>query len=396
MRISRTISSWAIVLAFAAPPLLAQQVRPVPPRVTQDIDGTKLVILRGNTHPLARAEYDQGAAPQDLPMERILLLLSRSPVQEAALQQLLEEQQDPGSVNYHRWLTPEQFGDQFGPALEDIAKITGWLQAEGFRVDRVANGRGVVEFSGTAAQVEHGFHTPIHSYFVNGEQHWANARDPQIPVALSPVVAGIVSLHSFPVKTTHHSAGAFRKDPGDSAWVPASPSPEFAVSINNTTYYAVAPYDFATIYNVLPLWNAGVDGTGVSIAIPARSNITPQDVRNFRSAFGLPANDPTITVNPPDPGLTSDKFEFEATLDVEWAGAVARGATITLVVTEATAATDGVILSAEYIVNNNLAQVLSYSYETCEVASSQFYSPWWEQAAADFLHTVRRIPCDEA
>ena len=163
MPISRSLSSWAVILAFTLPPLFAQQVKRVSPRITEDIDETKLVTLRGNTHPLARAEYDLGAAPQNLPMERMLLLLSRSPQQEASLQQLVREQQDPASVDYHAWLTPEQFGDQFGPAPEDIEKITDWLRSLGFRVDRVANGRGVVEFSGTAAQVERGLHTQIHS-----------------------------------------------------------------------------------------------------------------------------------------------------------------------------------------------------------------------------------------
>ena len=156
MSISRAISSCTVVLALSATPLLAQQANRVSPRITQAIDETKLFPLRNNTHPLARAEYDQGAAPRDLPMERMLLLLRRSPEQEASLQQLLEDQQNTASANYHHWLTPEQFGARFGPAPEDIDKITGWLKSEGFRVDRVANGRGVVEFSGTAAQVEHG------------------------------------------------------------------------------------------------------------------------------------------------------------------------------------------------------------------------------------------------
>jgi subtilase family serine protease len=376
-------------------PLAAQEARPAPPRITQDIDETELVLLAGNTHPLARAEYDQGAAPPDLPMERMLLLLRRSPEQEASLQQLLEEQQDPGSVHYHQWLTPEQFGDQFGPALEDMGKITGWLKSQGFRVDGVANSRIVVEFSGTAAQVERGLHTQIHSFLVNGEQHWANAHDPQIPAALSPVVAGIVSLHNFPMKAMHRRAGAFRRAPGNDAWVPASPAPEFTYATNGGTAYVVGPYDFATIYNVLPLWNANaaIDGTGQSIAIVARSNIALQDVRNFRSLFGLPAHDPTITLNGPDPGTANVDNEFENVLDVEWAGAVAKGATINLVVSKSTTATDGSDLSAQYIVNNNLAPVLSSSYGSCELfmqltSRSQFYNSLWQQAAAQGITVV--------
>jgi uncharacterized protein (TIGR03437 family) len=391
MSISRSLASWAIVLALAAMPLLAQQMRALPPRITQDIDDTKLFTLQGNTYPLARAEYDRGPAPQDLPMERMLLLLSRSPEQEALLQQLLEEQPDPASANYHRWLTPERFGNLFGPAPEDIGKITGWLNSQGFRVDRVANGRGVVEFSGTAAQVERGLHTQIHSYFVRGAQHWANAQNPQIPAALSPVVAGIVSLHNFPTKAMHHGAGPLRKEPGGGAWVPASSAPKYTVTLSGETFWAVTPYDFATIYNVLPLWTAGIDGTGQSVAIVGRSNIALQDVRNFRSIFGLPARDPVITVNGADPGIASVDYEFENVLDVEWAGAVAKGATINLVVSKSTAATDGSTLSAEYIVDNNLAPVLSSSYGNCELllgGQNQFFNSMWEQAAAEGITVV--------
>jgi uncharacterized protein (TIGR03437 family) len=390
MPISRSLSSWAVILAFTLPPLFAQQVKRVSPRITEDIDETKLVTLRGNTHPLARAEYDLGAAPQNLPMERMLLLLSRSPQQEASLQQLVREQQDPASVDYHAWLTPEQFGDQFGPAPEDIEKITDWLRSLGFRVDRVANGRGVVEFSGTAAQVERGLHTQIHSYSVNGEQHWANAQDPQIPAALSQVVAGIASLHNFASRAMQHGVGTFRQEAGSARWTPASPGPKYTVRSDNETDYAVAPYDFATIYNVLPLWTAGIDGAGQSVAILARSNIALQDVRNFRSIFGLPARDPTITVNGTDPGVTSD--EVEAVADAEWAGAVAKGATINLVVSETTAATDGIDLSAEYVVDRNLAPVLSSSYGKCEVELSasekQLYPSLWQQAAAEGITVV--------
>ena len=391
MPISRSLSSWAMVLALTLPTLFAQQVRRVPPRINQDIDEAKLVTLRGNTHPLARAEYDQGAAPRDLPMERMLLLLSRSPEQEAALRQLLEEQQDSSSANYRQWLTPEQFGDQFGAAPEDIDTITSWLSSQGFRVDRVSNGRGVIEFSGTAGEVERALHTQIHSYLVHGKQHWANSQEPRIPAALSPAVAGIVSLHNFTSSAMRHGSGTAEKEAGSARWTAASPRPRYTTRSYDETDYVVAPYDFATIYNVLPLWSAGVDGTGQSIAIVARSNIALADVENFRSIFGLPARDPIITLNGADPGLTASD-EDEAAADAEWSGAVAKGATINLVVSKSTTASDGVDLSAEYIVDKNLAPVLSSSYGTCETemtaGEKQLYPSLWQQAAAEGITVV--------
>jgi subtilase family serine protease len=150
----------------------AGQATAVPrPLITQPVDESNLTTLRGNTYPLARAEFDLGTAPATLPMERMLLVLKRSPEQEAALDKLLDDQQDKASPNYHQWLTPEQFGKQFGPADEDMQTIAAWLQSHGFRVGST-KGRTVLEFSGSASQVQEAFHTTIHKYLVNGEQYW--------------------------------------------------------------------------------------------------------------------------------------------------------------------------------------------------------------------------------
>jgi hypothetical protein len=186
----------------------------VPLRITQAIDDAKLTRLHGNVHPLARPEFDRGAAPPALPMQRMLLVLKRSSQQETSLQTLLEQQQDTLSPNYHQWLTPQQFGRQFGPADEDIQTVTSWLQSHGFQVAGVSQGHTVIEFSGVASQVRDAFHTEIHRFTVNGEDHWANSNDPQIPVALAPVVAGIDTLHNFPRKQMHEVAGIFSRTKG--------------------------------------------------------------------------------------------------------------------------------------------------------------------------------------
>jgi len=352
-------------------------------RVTQPVDVEQLVTLKGNTHPLARPEFDQGVAPDSLPMQRILLVLQRSAEQNAALRELLEEQQTKSSPNYHMWLTPEQFGQQFGPADADIQAVTDWLTSQGFEVNRVAAGRTVIEFSGTAGKVRQGLHTEIHKFLVNGEEHWANASDPKIPAALQPVVAGFASLNNFPRQSMLQRAGAFSRSKAT-----GKVTPLFTVPTSNGNYYVLGPYDFATIYNVLPLWQASpaINGSGQTIAIVASSNINVQDVSDFRSLFGLPANDPQIIVNGVDPGVTGTDDESEADLDTEWSGAVAPNAVIDLVVSETTETTFGADLSAVYIVDNNLAPILSASYGACEAAlgdgGNAFYSALWGQGAA--------------
>ena len=165
-----------VLTAFVFLPVSGRaQTSPAAPRITAPVDEAVLTTLRGNTHPLARPEFDQGAAPPNLPMDRMLLVLKRSPEQESALQTLLDQQHDKSSANYHRWLTPDEFGQQFGPADQDIQAITSWLQSYGFQVARVGRGRTAIEFSGTAAQVRNAFHAEIRSYLAGGVQHWANA-----------------------------------------------------------------------------------------------------------------------------------------------------------------------------------------------------------------------------
>ncbi len=228
-------------------------------RITQNVDDQNLTVLRGNTHPLAQKKFDQGAAPASMPMHRMMLVLQRSPQQEHSLVTLLDSQQDKSSPNYHQWLTPDQFGQQFGPADSDVQTVTSWLQLHGFQVTRVSKGKTIVEFDGTAGQVQQAFHTSIHSYVVNGEQHWANASDPQIPAALAPVVAGPMSLNNFFPQTSESVWRSVLKVE-DLAKIDSSEPP---ISLSRSTgclgtnCYAVVPYDFATIYNVLSLVECG-------------------------------------------------------------------------------------------------------------------------------------------
>jgi len=372
---------------FAQDP--AQQGVAAPrPVITQSVDESQLTTLSGNTHPLARPEFDLGTAAETLPIKRMLLVLKRSPEQESALEKLLDDQQNQTSPNYHHWLTPELFGQQYGPSDTDLQTITGWLQSHGFEVGST-KGRTVLEFSGSASQVQEAFHTTIHNYLVNGEQHWANASDPQIPAALAPAVAGLASLNNFPRKAMNRPFGQFVRDKSTGK-LTGNPLFTFAGQCDRDgNCYALAPYDFATIYNLLPLWSTGTSGQGQTIAIVGESNIKPQDVTDFRNMFGLaakgfPANNVTTIINGPDPGLQPD--ESEADIDTQWSGAVAPNATIDFVVSESTESTAGIDLSAVYIVENNLAPVMSESYGFCELglgaSGNQFFNNLWQQAAA--------------
>src|SRR4029453_9859229 len=139
----------------------------------------QMVTLKGNINPFARAEFDRGLVPDDQPLKRMLLLLQRGPDQEAALRQLLDDQQSKANPNFHQWLTPEQFGAQFGVADSDLRAISQWLTSPRFSDVHVGPGRTVIEFSGNAGQVRNAFHTQMHRFRVDAEDHFANSSDPQ-------------------------------------------------------------------------------------------------------------------------------------------------------------------------------------------------------------------------
>jgi hypothetical protein len=363
---------------------------PVPPLITQPVDESQLTRLTGNTHPLARPQFDLGTAPASLPMSRMLLVLKRSPDQETTLRKLLDDQQDKASTSYHKWLTPEQYGQQFGPTDSDLQTITAWLQSHGFQVGST-KGRTVMEFSGTAGQVQEAFHTTIHKYLVNGEQHWANASDPMIPTALIGAVRGVLTLHNFLKKPALHFTG--EKIPAKLA-PGVKPHVTFPPQNGEPAINALAPQDYAVIYNISPVYDGGNIGAGIRIGVVGRSNLfnSAQDVHDFGSVVGTGNGtlsgdvNIAVTLDGPDPGDLGGGEEAEATLDSTWSAMIAPSATVELVVSATTNTTDGIDLSETYIIENNFADVMTESFSACELYATDGQlsgaSALAEQAAA--------------
>jgi subtilase family serine protease len=418
MRILRSLPVFAFVVALiAGSALVAQQPAPAA-RIVEKIDESQLVTLKGNTLPAANAANDVGRVSPGLPMTDLMLVLSRSPEQQAAFNDFVASQYDATSPNYHHWLSPDQVGARFGPSPEDIATVSGWLSARGFVVNGVSKDRMSISFSGNSAQVQGAFHVEIHNLFVRGVDHIANMNDPQIPAALAPVIGGVKGLHNFfprPLNRLGGKAifdsqtGRWQRTSGAAALISPLTLPgrsaiahhDFGTTNSQITIEDVAPYDFATIYNVLPLWNAStpIDGTGQTIAIAGTSDINTDDVATFRSIFGLPVGPAvkTIVANGIDPGqCTSAAANAECTiedltentLDVEWAGAVAKNASIVLVVSgQGSTTTDTVFQSSQYVISNNTASILSVSYGLCELfegtSGNAAYNNLWQSAATE-------------
>jgi subtilase family serine protease len=345
-------------------------------RIAAPISGSQMIALQGNIHGLAQAEYDQGRADSSRVLSNVSIAVKPSAAQQSALQTLLAQQRNPASPNYHKWLRPAQFAARFGLSQNDLNKITSWLQSQGLTVTRIANSHNQIFFQGTVAQIESAFQTEIHNYLVNSELHYANSSEPSIPAALSGIVLAVHHLNNFQPKP--HSI--VRE---------IIAAPQYTSHISGDHF--VAPGDFATIYNVQPLYNAGTDGSGQKIALTGQSSINLSDVANFRSAAGLPTNVPTLLL---EPGTgTSTRCpgdEGESDLDVEWSGAVAKDSGITLVYAgvdtgeTCTNRTSNVFDALQYAIDQNIAPIISNSYGNCEsaigLAEAETMQGWIQQA----------------
>jgi uncharacterized protein (TIGR03437 family) len=307
-------------------------------RLSGPLDNSRRITLAGRVTARVRAGVDLGRVSGSFQLPEITLYLKTS----ADPIPLIRDQQDPSSAEYHKWLTPEEYADRFGASQADIDQITAWLRSQGLAVASVARARNFITVSGTADQVQSAFQTQIHQYRVNGRQHYANATDPSVPASLAPLVAGIRGLHDF------HPKPRLR-----------GPNANLNISAGER---ALGPDDFAAIYNVKPLYDAGVDGTGQSLAVVGQTALQTSDLTAFRTKFNLPPMNlvQKLTSLRSNPGVVQGDL-LEANLDLEWAGAVARNAQIIYVYS-----TD-VWTSATYAVDNNVANVLSMSYGACEL-----------------------------
>jgi len=369
------------VITFATNPVARGQL---PSRVRGPIDDQRVVTLERTKHPLATTANSEGRVEANASLGRMLLVLSLSAEQELELKQLLDEQQTKSSPNYHHWLTAAEYGARLGVADVDVQKVCGWLESNGFAVGRVAQSKRWIEFSGTSQQVEKAFHTEMQYYRVGGKTHIANATDVAVPEALAEVVRGVASLNNFEKRPPRHVAEGVAALDSQGQKIRLQPS---LTAPGPTNTYYLTPEDLTAIYNTKSLLSAGIDGSGISIAVAAQSNIELTDVQKFRQIFGLKASDPNVVVSGLDPGAASRADAEEAQLEVEWAGALAPGATIDLVVAGSTATTSGADLAAAYAIDNEVAPILTYNYGSCEQAlgatGNAFYNALWQQAAAE-------------
>jgi subtilase family serine protease len=367
MRFRLTSLFGVLCLILCACPLEAQEQKRL---ITEKIDESKLATLGGNTTPAAaRADFDRGAVPDDTRFEHLLLLLKRDPDTEARVKQQIDAMHDPASPQFHRWLTAEQFGARFGVHPQDSEAIQEWLKSHGFTVNQAYKNGLLLDIAGSAKQIRDTFHTEMHNLVLpNGDKHIANIRDPQVPAALAPAIEGM-PLHDFfrRPRVTRMKPVSFNHDSGK--W-----QPHFTLPFDGVDLFVVAPFDFATIYNLTPLWNQGFTGKGVTIATVEDTNLAhPSDWSTFRKTFGLDAfkqgNFRQIYPGCKNPGQNGD--EIEAALDVEWASAAAPDANVELFACPDTQTTSGLDTAIVNLLETDPPDIISDSYGLCETVSGQ-------------------------
>ncbi|HUO32421.1 MAG TPA: protease pro-enzyme activation domain-containing protein [Bryobacteraceae bacterium] len=350
---------WAFLAFALLSSILLPHALGAADRITAAIDNARRITLSGHVSRRIASAVDQGLVASSTELPYVTMVLRPSASQQADLTQLLAAQQDPSSSSYHRWLSPEQYADRFGVSQNDLSKITAWLGQFGLTVKYAARARNAVVFGGSASQVASAFGVEIHQYLVNGEQHYANANGPSIPAALDGLVLAIRGLDDFRLKPRLVRYAKPRETTSGGS-------------------HQLAPGDVATIYDINPLYSAGITGTGLKIAVAGQTDIILSDIESFRTMFGLPTNNPTVTLIPgsKDPGILESSGDLsEADLDLELSGAVARNATIIFV-----NSTD-VINSLQYAIDQNLAPIVSTSYGDCELDEGAAASQALEQVA---------------
>ena len=320
-----------LAVAISSGALLAQPVR-----LPHQIDNARTAILQGSLHPRAQARYDRGSEDPSRDLPFITLMLKPSAAQRAALERLLEEQQDRSSPQYHKWLTPGQFGDRFGLAPSDYSMVSAWLESQGLHIEQKARARNFVTISGAVERVDHAFHTHIHRYRIDGQTYFANATELSLPAALLDLYGGVRGLDDF-------------------ARPPAAPTPHYDTASGANQ---LAPEDWATIYDVMPLYAMGIDGAGQRIGIVGAYDMNQGYIDSFRKLVGLPPSQVEQHLVGPDPGLQGTPNE--AALDLEWAGAIAPRATLVYIYAL------NYNTAAQAAIDQNLVTILSYSLSTCE------------------------------
>jgi hypothetical protein len=336
-------------------------------------------------------------------IEGVTLTLKRSPEKTLSLTSLLQQQHNPRSLNYGKWVTASEYGAAFGPSKSELERVKAWARSSHLTVTGTSISGQRLTLSGTASALSTAFSSTISKAIVGKFTTLDFSQAPSVPASLGDIVAGVAiaspiaeaQSHLSPMKTTVQEAFPAGKN--------KAAAPQLTMPIGGSLYTFVTPHDLAHVYNADTLWPQGITGVGQTIAVVARDDVRDDDWISFRSVFGLPQAalqrvHPGGCQAPTLAGKTADDTS-EPTLDVEWAGAAAPGATIQLAScanvndTNGNLAFDGLVVSIRNLVDSaSPPNIISFSYATCEQdiigSNASDINEVWTQAAAEGIAVI--------
>lgn len=317
------------------------------------------------------------------------------------LDQLVQQQYHKGSSSYHNWITQDEFNASFGPTSQEVKSVQNFLTSHRLTVLAVAENNMFIKVQGTVGDIEKAFHVQIDNYNFNGVTYRSNKGNPSVNSVSGAHVAAITGMDDFGFEPQN-----VRPTTGDGTPVPFVPLAQVTpgglffegqcfrgvetdtfTSGGTTAVYTgnrygsditsgfghlppcgYQPLEMQTAYNLNPLYAAGLDGSGETIVITDAygSDTIAQDAQAFAAIYGLPPINLQILKAP---GLSNNphgvqrNWQFETTLDVEWAHAMAPGANIALVLATDRASLDEAI---NYAVVHHLGNTISNSWSTIE------------------------------
>jgi len=339
----------ALCLFFLA--MAAHAIQPQPSQITRH-------VITGHVPRWADPSGDLGVL-KDTQLTNLTVVLARPAERQAAFDKFLNGQRNPSSPSFHKFLSPQQLGEQFGPAQTDVTAVTAWLTAQDLKVTGVSPDRIRITFNGSSNAIAAAFGTEFHTYKVHTGPNSAEVRmstntDPSVPAAIAPSILAISGLSTEVLTSAENHT-------------------ETILGVN---HHVMTPTTFSVQYDLKPAYNAGYTGTGVKVAVIGLSRVLAQDITDFQTLMGLNAAAQPNTIIPPlgsDPGLTGD--QAEQTLDVNRVMSTAPGAYVDLVVS---GGSNALMTAASYNVNTLLDPVMTLSYGGCEQVQGQAVVNTWD------------------
>ncbi|WAH36230.1 S53 family peptidase [Alicyclobacillus dauci] len=337
-------------LPLLATPLTLGLFAAQAPAALADISTTSPV------NPLTVGAQDLGPTDPSTTINATVVLKIRNP---QGLQNYINQTVDPASPNYRKYLTVNQFRNQYAPSQSAINQVIQYLAQYGIQASAYQDDL-VIHATGTVDQFQKALSFQMDNYKKNGKAFRAPKNLEKIPQIIADTVLVVTGLDNFPsfhpmstkVNTTGPEAQTTSVQP---------PTPGKASVPGQLT-----ATDAANLYDVAPLYKQGITGKGQTIGIATLANFVPQDAYDYWDAIGLKSAKNRISQVHVDGGgdLSSDAGSGETTLDVEQSGGIAPDANI--VVYDAPN-TDAGFMDVFYkAVSDNLVNTLSVSWGSPE------------------------------